>query len=72
VVVSGSSYWLVVGPLVFATAIVVWITLVLRGSRRRRRYGRVGEQPDRGDVTGGRIHGDPSQGTRRDQAPRRD
>jgi hypothetical protein len=69
--VAGAGYWLVVGPVVFALAITFWILLVLRGARRRRPYGAVGEQPDRGDVTGGRIYGDPSQGNRRDQAPRR-
>jgi hypothetical protein len=69
--VTGASFWLVVGPAVFALAIAAWILLVLRGARRRRRYGAVSEQPDRGDVTGGRIHGGPSQGNRRDQAPRR-
>jgi hypothetical protein len=69
--VTGTNYWLIVGPLVFALAIAMWIALVLRGARRRRGYPHVSEQPDRGDVTGGRIHGDPSQGTRRDEAPRR-
>ena len=68
---TGSGYWLVVGPVVFALAITVWILLVVRGARPRRRFGTVSEQPDRGDVTGGRIHGGPSQGNRRDQAPRR-
>jgi hypothetical protein len=69
--VTGTSYWLFVGPLVFALAIAVWILLVLQAARHRRRYDHVSEQPDRGDVTGGRIHGGPSQGTRRDEAPRR-
>ena len=68
---TGASYWLIVGPVVFALAIAVWILLVLQGARRRRRYKSVSEQPDRGDVTGGRIHGGPSQGNVRDQAPRR-
>jgi hypothetical protein len=70
-IVTGASYWLVVGPAVFALAIAVWLVLVLRGARRRRGYDHVSEQPDRGDVTGGRIHGGPSQGNRRDEAPRR-
>lgn len=65
------NYWLVVGPAVFALAIAIWLGLVLRGARHRRKYVHVSEQPDRGDVTGGRIHGDPSQGTRRDEAPHR-
>jgi hypothetical protein len=69
--VPGANYWLVAGPAVFALAIAVWLLLVMRGARRRRGYGKVSEQPDRGDVTGGRIHGGPSQGTRRDEAPRR-
>jgi hypothetical protein len=69
--VTGAGYWLVVGPVVFALAIAVWILLVLRGALHRRRYKHVSEQPDRGDVTGGRIHGSPSQGNLRDQAPRR-
>lgn len=65
---TGAGYWLVVGPVVFALAIAVWILLVLLGARRRR-YGAVSEQPDRGDVTGGRIHGGQSQGNLRDGAP---
>jgi len=69
--VSGASYWLVLGPIIFAVAIAVWISLVLRAALHRRRYTAVSEQPDRGDVTGGRIHGSPSQGNLRDQAPRR-
>ncbi|HEU5160506.1 MAG TPA: hypothetical protein VFU43_26135 [Streptosporangiaceae bacterium] len=66
----GANYWLIVGPIVFALAIAIWIVLVLLGARRRRRYERVSEQPDRGEVAGGRIHGGPSQGNRRDRAPR--
>lgn len=66
---TGANYWLVVGPAVFALAIAMWISLVLRGALHRRRYGKVSEQPDRGDVTGGRIHTDPFESTRRDAAP---
>jgi hypothetical protein len=69
---TGASYWLVVGPVVFALALVVCIGLVVRASRRRRRYGGGGEQTDRGVVSGGRIQGSPSQVSRRDEAPRRD
>jgi hypothetical protein len=69
--VTGAGSWIVFGPLVFGLAIVAWILLVLVAARRRRKFGPVDEQPDRGDVTGGRIHGDPSQGNRRDEAPRR-
>jgi hypothetical protein len=68
--VPGDNYWIVVGPVIFALAIAVWISLVLRAALHRRRYKTVSEQPDRGDVTGGRIHGDPSRNLR-DQAPRR-
>jgi hypothetical protein len=70
--VTGAGNWLVIGPVVFALAISIWVLLVLQGARRRRRYGPVREQADRGEVTGGRFHGGPSQGNRRDQAPRRD
>lgn len=70
---TGTSYWLVIGPVVFALAIVVWIGLVLRGARRRR-YGkrRAQAEADRRVVSGGRIEGSPSQVSRRDEAPRRD
>lgn len=68
---TGAGYWLVVGPVIFALAIAVWISLVLRAALHRRRYKAVSEQPDRGDVAGGRIHGSPSQGNTRAQAPRR-
>jgi hypothetical protein len=70
--VTGTNYWLVIGPAVFALALVVWIGLVVRAARRRRRYGGGGEQADRGVVSGGRIQGAPSQVSRRDEAPRRD
>jgi hypothetical protein len=69
--VSGANYWLAVGPIVFALAIAVWIVLVLQGARRRRKYPHVSEQPDRGDVAGGRIHADTGQVNTRDESPRR-
>ncbi|HEX6472012.1 MAG TPA: hypothetical protein VF069_23170 [Streptosporangiaceae bacterium] len=69
---TGANYWLTLGPIVFALAIATWILLVLRAARRRRKYPHVSEQPDRGDVTGGRIHSDmPQVTTTRDEAPRR-
>ena len=69
---TGTNYWLVIGPLVFALALVVWVWLVVRASRRRRTYGGGSEQADRGAVSGGRIEGSPGQVSRRDEAPRRD
>jgi hypothetical protein len=67
---TGAGYWLIVAPVVLALAIVVWLGLTFRGARRRRRYAGRLEQPDRGDVAGGRIHGGPAQVNRRDEAPR--
>ncbi|HEY7487652.1 MAG TPA: hypothetical protein VH912_24575 [Streptosporangiaceae bacterium] len=67
----GYNYWVIVGPVVIALAIVVWLWLVGRGVRRRRRYDVAREQPERGAVSGGRIEGGPSQVSRRDEAPRR-
>jgi hypothetical protein len=69
--VTGANYWLIVGPVVFALALVVWIALVVRAARRRRRYGIGHDVADRGPVSGGRIEGSPSQVNRRDEAPRR-
>jgi hypothetical protein len=68
---TGANYWLVVGPAVFALAVLVWIGLVVLAARRRRKYGAARNATDRGPVSGGRIEGSPSQVSRRDEAPRR-
>jgi CBS-domain-containing membrane protein len=66
---TGAGYWLILAPVVFALAIVLWLGLTFRGARRRRYAGRP-EQPDRGAVAGGRIHGSPAQVNPRDETSR--
>ncbi|WP_433332770.1 hypothetical protein [Spirillospora sp. CA-294931] len=66
------NYWLVVAPVIVALALVAWIAMTVRASRRRARPERTrGGVPHRGPVQGGIIEGDPGQRNRRDEAPRR-
>ena len=57
---TGSNYWLVLGPVVIAAAIAFWIAFTLYGARRRK----IGPPEDlhkRGPVSGGTIEGSPVQ-----------
>ncbi|WP_026414800.1 hypothetical protein [Actinomadura oligospora] len=63
----GNNYWLVLGPIIIALAILTWLVLTRIAARRRARPERTrGSMPDRGPVQGGIIEGDPGQRNRRD------
>ncbi|MFC4913287.1 hypothetical protein [Actinomadura gamaensis] len=67
----GNNYWLVLAPILIGLALLVWVLLTRRASRKRvhpedRRF--QGGSSDRGPVKGGIIEGSPSQRTRRDAA----
>lgn len=67
VVRLGDGYWLILGPAIIAAALVVWVLLTVRASRKVRRPPKSREGlPDRGAVQGGIIEGDLVQRNRRD------
>jgi hypothetical protein len=74
----GNNHWLVLGPLVFTLALVIWLWLVVSATRRERRYTRSsgirahGGESRRGPVRGGIIEGSPVQRNSRAEAPRSD
>ncbi|GAA4099289.1 hypothetical protein GCM10022214_75170 [Actinomadura miaoliensis] len=68
----GDNYWLVLGPIVIALALITWLLLLWYGQRKRVRIDRMhGRSAHRGAVTGGIIEGSPAQRTRRDEAERK-
>ncbi|MFC5745957.1 hypothetical protein [Actinomadura rugatobispora] len=67
----GDTTLLIVGPLVIALALAFWLGLTAYAARKRARIDRMrGASAHRGVVQGGVIEGDPSQRSRRDEAPR--
>ncbi|MFD0691493.1 hypothetical protein [Actinomadura fibrosa] len=66
-------FW-IIGPIIAALALAVWLTLTVTAARRSARRGggssgRGDGSPQRGAVQGGVIQGGPSQRTLRDPAP---
>ncbi|MFC6880019.1 MULTISPECIES: hypothetical protein [Actinomadura] len=58
----GDTYLLIIGPIVVALAIVLWITMTIRAAKRRARADKARDTlPHRGPVQGGVIEGSPSQ-----------
>ncbi|MFB4317425.1 hypothetical protein [Actinomadura sp. 21ATH] len=67
----GDNILLIIGPIVVAVALAVWLGLTVLASRRKVRPEKIrGGSAHRGPVQGGVIEGDPGQRTRRDEAPR--
>ncbi|RFU37588.1 hypothetical protein DZF91_32125 [Actinomadura logoneensis] len=65
----GNNYWVILGPIVIALALVIWLLLTRHASAKRVDPDkRTGETANRGPVKGGVIEGSPSQRTRRDAA----
>lgn len=69
---TGDTYFLIIGPLVFFGLIIFWITLTIYADFHIRRYGPRQDLGKRGVVTGGIIEGSPAQLSRNDEAPRHD
>ncbi|MEV4256901.1 hypothetical protein AB0J52_27375 [Spirillospora sp. NPDC049652] len=65
----GNNYWVILGPIIIALALVTWLLLTRHASGKRVHPGKpTGETANRGPVKGGVIEGGPSQRTRRDAA----
>jgi hypothetical protein len=71
---TGSSYWLVLGPIIIVLTLLAWVALTSVVARRRQRRAPGAPVPPlrRGDVVGGVIRGGPATVSRRDEAPRHD
>lgn len=62
----------VIGLIVITLALVGWIAMTIRASHDPTLSGARGKGNERGDNTGGVVHGSPAQQNRRDEAPRAD
>jgi hypothetical protein len=69
---TGSDYFMVLGPAVIGAVIVIWIAITLYGNFRRRRYGPQQVPERHGQVSGGASEGDPGQGGDKGAYPRSD
>jgi hypothetical protein len=63
VVHLGDNYWLVLGPILVALALIAWVVMTVRAARRRVPHPERlrGSSPHRGPIQGGAFEGDPGQ-----------